>query len=340
MGVGGGEEEDRTPDLRIANATLSQLSYPPTRASQYSTSFSAAKRPPATMPDRTDPAWLDAQYDARSAIPDAAAVFERWVASSRAARDGSPAAQLDVPYGDGLLETLDVFPATASPAAGAGAPVLVFIHGGYWRSRDKSEFAFIAPAFNAAGAAVVLPNYALCPAVTVEQIALQTAAAVAWTLRNASRFGGDPVRVVVAGHSAGGHLVAMLLSCRWRDLGPDLPARPLAGGLAISGLFDLEPLRHTRFLQPDLRLTPASVARLSPAFFPRPRSGAPLYAVAGGDESDEFVRQTRLIREAWGPTSVPVCETVPCANHLTVLHGLADPGGRLHDLALRLLGLR
>jgi arylformamidase len=80
------------------------------------------------------------------------------------------------------------------------------------------------------------------------------------------------------------------------------------------------------------------VRRLSPAFFPRPRR--PLYAVVGGDESDEFMRQNQLIRDQWGPTAVPVCETLVGHHHFNVLHNLADPAGRLHDLALRLLGLR
>lgn len=289
------------------------------------------------MQRRHDPAWLDAQYNARAAIPDHAAIFERWVAASALARQGGPA-HLDLRYGDGEGETLDVFPAAA--AAGAGpAPVLVFIHGGYWRSRDKSEFSFIAPSFNAEGAMVVMPNYALAPAVSVEHITLQMTRALAWVWRHAADFGGDPARIAVAGHSAGGHLAAMLLSCRWKLVADDLPAQVPAGGLSISGLFDLEPLRHTGFLQPDLKLTPTSVARLSPAFFPRPRN-APLYSVAGGDESEEFVRQARLIRDVWGPTAVPVCETISGANHLTVLTGLADPGARLHELALRLLGLR
>lgn len=287
------------------------------------------------MQRRSDPAWLDAQYNARASIPDHAAIFERWMAASAVAREGS-AAHLDLRYGAGDGETLDVFPAATGSAP---APVLVFVHGGYWRSRDKSEFSFIAPSFNAEGAMVVMPNYALAPAVTVEHITLQTTRALAWTWRNAARFGGDPGRIAVVGHSAGGHLVAMMLSCRWKQVGEDLPAQLLCGGLSISGLFDLEPLRHTTFLQPDLRLTPASVARLSPAFFPRPRS-APLYSVAGGDESAEFIRQARLIRDVWGPTAVPVCETVSGANHLTVLTGLADPAGRLHELALRLLGMR
>jgi arylformamidase len=162
---------------------------------------------------------------------------------------------------------------------------------------------------------------------------------VQWVHGHAAEFGGDASRIALAGHSAGGHLAAMLLSCRWKEVASDLPARPVTGALSISGLYDLEPLRHTPFLKADLRLTPASVARLSPAFFPRPK-GPKLYAAVGLDESDEFLRQNRLIRDVWGPTAVPACETVPGANHFTVLSGLADPAGRLHELALRLLGLR
>jgi hypothetical protein len=131
----------------------------------------------------------------------------------------------------------------------------------------------------------------------------------------------------------------MLLTCRWKDLDADLPAQPLAGALAISGLYDLEPLRHTPCVMNDLRLTPTSVARLSPAFFPRPKGGK-LFAVVGLEESDEFLRQNALIRDVWGPTAVPVCETLPGANHFNVLNPLADPASRLHALALRLLGLR
>jgi arylformamidase len=117
-----------------------------------------------------------------------------------------------------------------------------------------------------------------------------------------------------------------------------LPVQLVSGALAISGVFDLEPLRLAPFLKDDIRLTPASVRRLSPAFFPRPRK--PLMTAVGGDESAEFKRQAALIRDQWGPTSVPVCETIPNTNHFTILHNLADPNGRLHRHALALLGLR
>ncbi len=287
------------------------------------------------MKARHDPAWLDAQYNNRARVPDHPAVLERWAqASALARRESQP--QLDVAYGSGAGEKLDIFP-PGQPVAG-GAPVLVFIHGGYWRSLDKAEHAFVAPAFNAQGALVVLPNYALCPAVSIEHIALQMAAMLAWVWRNVARYGGDPSRIALVGHSAGGHLATMLLCCRWKDVAADLPVQPVSGALSISGLYDLEPLRHTPFIQGDLKLTPNSVARLSPAFFTRPK-GPKLYAAVGLDESDEFLRQNRLIRDVWGPTAVPVCETIPGANHFTVLNGLADPAGRLHELALRLLGL-
>jgi arylformamidase len=286
------------------------------------------------MRQRFDPAWLDAQYNNRARVADHAQVLSSWAQASALARSGAQAAQLDVAYGSAAGETLDIFPAPQK-----GAPVLVFIHGGYWRSLDKSDHSFVAPSFNANGASVVLPNYALCPAVGVEHIALQMARALAWVWRHASSWGADPSRIALVGHSAGGHLATLLLSCRWKEVGDDLPLQPVSGALSISGLYDMEPLRHTPMLQSDLRLTPASVARLSPAFFPRPK-GAKLYAAVGLDESDEFLRQNRLIRDVWGPTAVPVCETVPGANHFTVLNRLADPASRLHELALRLLGLR
>jgi len=279
-----------------------------------------------------DPAWAEAQYNNRARIADHAQIFARWAEASAMARAGS-AAQLDLPYGPGAGETLDVFTARAP-----SAPVLVFVHGGYWRSLDKSDHSFVAPSFVADGAMVVVPNYALAPAVTVEHITLQVARAVAWAWRHAAEFGGDPSRIVVAGHSAGGHAAAMLLSCRWPELAEDLPRGLLTKAMSISGLYDLEPLRHAAFIQTDLQLSPASVKRLSPAFFPRPRGT--LYAVAGADETDEFVRQNRLIRDCWGPSTVPVCETIPGKNHLTVLESLVDPAGRAHDLTLRLLGLR
>ena len=288
----------------------------------------------ATAPraSRLEPRWLDAEYDQRARHPEHAQIGARWqTASSLVQRIESW--RRDVRYGAGEGEVLDVYP---SPQA--DAPVLVFIHGGYWRASDKALHAFIAPSFTADGALVIVPNYAPCPAVGIEHVALQMTRCLAWVHRNAAIYGGDPSRIVVVGHSAGAHLAAMMLSCRWKDVDASLPAQLLAGAMAISGVYDLEPLRHAPFLKQDVRLTPASVKRLSPAFFPRPRK--PLHTTVGGQESAEFKRQAALIRDQWGPTSVPVCETIPSANHFDILHNLADPNGRLHRHALALLGLR
>jgi len=280
---------------------------------------------------RLDPAWLDAQYNNRARIAEHAQIFERWSNASALAREQSDCA-LDLPYGSGPNETLDVF-RTDRP----DAPVFVFIHGGYWRAMDKRDLSFVAPALVDGGALVVVPNYALCPAVTIEQITLQLVQALAWTYRHAREHGGDPRRIVVGGHSAGGHLAAMMLSCQWKRVARDLPADLVNSALSISGLFELEPIRHTPFLAPDLRLTAESAKRLSPALMPAPQGT--LAALVGGDESEEFLRQNSLIRQAWGEAAVPVCEAIPGTNHLNVLHDLADAGSRLHRVARGLLGL-
>lgn len=284
-------------------------------------------------PASLDPAWLDRQYNNRARIPEHPELFARWAAESEVTRRELNCL-LDLPYGDGPKETLDVFPSARTN--GHAAPVLVFIHGGYWRSLDKSDHSFLAPGFVKRGAMVVVPNYALAPSVTIEAIALQMVKALAWTWRHAHAHGGDPRRIVVAGHSAGGHLAAMLLTCAWRKVARDLPADLVRRALAISGLYELEPVRRTPFLKADLRLTAAAVARLSPVRVPAPPRRT-LYAAAGALESEEFLRHNALIQAAWGPAAVPVCETLAGCNHLDVLHALADPAGALHARAWELL---
>lgn len=272
---------------------------------------------------QADPAWLELQYDNRRRVPAFAQHIDRWRNNSAHARQ-TLSGQLDLPFLDGSALALDVFPSSRP-----NAPVLVFIHGGYWRTLDKSDFSFVAAPFVAAGAMVVVPNYELCPAVTIDTIALQMAGALAWVHRHAARFGGNAANPVVVGHSAGGHLAAMLLACDGRRLAPDLPMRLTQRALSISGLYELAPIAATPSLQADLRLTPRVIARVSPAAFAAP-THACLHTVVGALESDEFLRHNRLIRERWGAGVVPVCEEIAGRDHFTVLDELVDPQTPVH----------
>lgn len=280
-------------------------------------------------------AWHNSMYNNRALVPNFADHFSSWVEGSQAART-QLACQLDLAYGEGPNETLDIFPAKKP-----NAPVIVFIHGGYWRSLDKSDHSFVAPAMHDMGACVVVVNYALCPGtptepITIPDIALQMTHALAWVWKHIAKYGGNPQNVVVAGHSAGGHLAAMLLACDWKAVDPSIPTHWIQKALSISGLYDLTPLRKTPFLQESLQLTAAHAKMASPALWPRPKKGI-LYTVAGGDESQEFLRHNRLIHQTWGPKTVPVCEALPGLNHFSIVSDLTKKGARLNALLKQLL---
>ncbi len=277
-----------------------------------------------------DPTWLDSMYNNRTLVPDYASYFERWIETSNAARSSQPCT-LDVAYGKATGEKLDIFPTDAQ-----NAPVVVFIHGGYWRSLDKSDHSFVAPAFTKQGACVAVVNYDLCPALTIPEITMQMVRALVWVYRNIAQHDGNPKRITVIGHSAGGHLAAMLLACLWKAYAADLPADLVKNALSISGLYDLEPLRHAPNVKDSLKLTPAQVRIASPALLPAPRKGV-LYSVAGGIESAEFLRHNQLIQKAWGKKTVPVCEELPGLHHFSVVDALVEPGHRLSQLAHQLV---
>ena len=282
----------------------------------------------------TDPAWLDSMYNNRMLVPDYASYFDKWAQDSQAVRSSQPC-MLDVAYGKAGGEKLDIF-TTPITNRSKIAPVVVFIHGGYWRSLDKADHSFVAPAFTKEGVCVVVPNYDLCPAVTIPEIAMQMVRSLDWVYRNIAQYAGDAKRITVVGHSAGGHLAAMMLACVWKTYAADLPADLVKNALSISGLYDLEPLRHAPNVKDSLKLTPAQVVKASPFLLPAPRNGV-LYSVAGGDESAEFLRHNELIQQSWGKKTVPVCEALPGLHHFSVLDALVNPTHRLHQLAQQLI---
>lgn len=278
--------------------------------------------------DRSKAGFLERQYNNRLSIPNAADYNTRALRGSEEARR-TLRCSLDVPYGRSSRERLDVFFGKGS----APRPLLIFVHGGYWRSRDKSEFSFVAKPFVDAGVTVVLPTYDLAPSVTVARIVEQTFAAFAFVHRNAHEFGIDPSYMHVAGHSAGAHLAVMLLAKGSNVIAQDTSAPAIRGVFGVSGIYDLMPLLETSFNR-DIRLDPDAARAASPINCD-PVAGVPVYTAVGALESDEFKRQATALRDAW-----PGCHAghieVPGCHHLSVLEALADSHSLLFQ---RVLGM-
>ena len=268
-------------------------------------------------------------YNNRAAVADHAQWFARWAAMSAAAF-ASERVLRDLRYGPAPKETLDLF----LPRAPARATFL-FLHGGYWRSLDKADHAFVAPPLTAQGIAVAVANYDLCPGVSIAAIVEETARAVAWLAREGRANGAGADRIVVGGHSAGGHLAAMMLARDWRADG--FASCPIAAGLSLSGVHDLRPL--VRFSgNVDFKLDDAEAARLSPALM-RPTTNAPLAIAVGGAETGEFLRQAQLMWDAWPlnrPAGTAGPLVLPGKHHFDVVAEHADPGSALTRTTLAL----
>jgi arylformamidase len=273
--------------------------------------------------------YYSQQYNARASIPDHPYVFTRWAKDSAHVRR-THAALLDLPYGASSGERLDFFPAPRE-----GVPLLVFIHGGWWRSLDKSDFSFIVPGFVRAGFNVALTNYTLAPAATIDEIVQQQLRALAWLYRHAEQYEFDRRRIVVAGHSAGAHLSAMMLAALWPTLAEDLPADLVKAGILMSGIYDLEPVQHADFVNTDLKLNEENIGRLSPALMP-PAHAAPIITAVGGLESDEFKRQTALLAKTWRANHRGDI-ALPDSNHMTICDAFAAPGHPLFDASVKLI---
>lgn len=275
---------------------------------------------------KLEPRWVEREYNNRELVPEHPQFFARWERDSQFVRDTLPG-RLDLPYGPHERHHIDLFPAKGSDR------LLVFIHGGYWRGLDKRMFAWLAPAWVAEGVSVALVNYRLCPAVRIADIVDDAIAAVNWIGANAAVHGAGAGRIVLAGHSAGGHLVGAVFAAARERFAFDT-AR-VAGGIPISGVFDFSPLPLFSG-NSDLRLDAAS-ARALDLHDRQPAIPAPLVVAVGGAESSDFIRQSRLIADRWS-TQVRSLHVLPGLHHFSVLEALAERGQPLHAATLALFG--
>jgi arylformamidase len=267
------------------------------------------------------------EYDNRGRVPEHPEIFARWQREAAAFREAAPDADLSNPYGPSPRQTFDMFPAKDDDSS---TPLALFIHGGWWRSLEPAMFSQMAAGPNAKGVTVAIAGYDFCPQVTIATIIEQMRTACLWLWRKQRK------RIMVYGHSAGGHLAACMLAQEWKAFSSDAPADLVPCAYAISGVFDLAPLVNISVNQ-DLRLDAAEAQRVSPLNWRVP-AGRALDAVVGALESSEFLRQSDSIAEIWRQSMVQTrYEEVAGANHFTIVDPLSQAGSamtrRVSDLA-------
>ena len=260
----------------------------------------------------------EAEYNNRARVPEHGEIMRGWTRDAAAWRNDSNGARLDIAYGDTPRQALDIF----KPRKEKPGPIALFIHGGYWQALGRESFSHMARGPNAHGITVAVASYDLCPNVTVNEIVGQMRTCCLYLWQTYKR------RIVVYGHSAGGHLTAALLATHWEELDPSVPPMLVSGGLAVSGLFDLIPLCYTS-VNDKLRMTEEEAESASPIYWSAP-SGLKLIAAVGGAESSEYHRQTHDLAHAWHEDGLAVIPLeLEGENHFTVIAGLAYPDSLL-----------
>lgn len=264
---------------------------------------------------------IDLEYNLSLTVPNSKKWVE-WYKQKSAITRQTLDCILDIRYGSSEDETVDIFPAKEQ-----GAPVLVYIHGGYWFSGSSKDYSFVANGFVSQGFTVVVMNYSLCPKVSISEITRQSRTLIAWLYKEASTFNADPSRIFVSGHSAGGHQVGMLLAEEWQSA-YGLPDTIIKGGISISGLFDLHPFCYS-YLQSKLLLTQETILQQSP-YLHIPDSGAPLLITYGEEETEEFHRQSTDYLQAWRNNGLQGELLIQeRRHHFSAIEGLNDPNSTL-----------
>lgn len=255
-----------------------------------------------------------------------------WMDRSEKARK-SLDCKLDIRYGDGDNQKLDVFSCGDTTAA-----TLVYFHGGYWQRGDKSIYSFLAVPFVAAGVNVIVAGYDLCPSVTITQISEQSREAVACVYRRAEEFGINKERITVMGHSAGGHITQMMMGTDWSQYADDLPKNLVFAGIPVSPLSLLEPVRLTVGLNTGIRMDEAEAEAESPMLNHHPVTNAAQMVVVGGAETDEFHRQAQMYHDAFKTAERSMeLYIVPDVDHFDELNVLADPASPFFKKTIALM---
>ena len=275
---------------------------------------------------------LAAEYNNRGKVPEYENIAADWLRRSREFTDKHPNSRIDLKYGEADRMTFDLFlPEQEKP------PLHIFIHGGYWQWNEKESYAFLAEPFVEAGVALATLEYSLCPNVTFETIVEQIRGAILHITANSEELGVDGSRILLSGHSAGGHLTATVLTTDWQKFSPNGKS-PVMACMPISGIYDLEPIRHTP-IGDALGLDDPRARSMSPMFSP-PRIDAPTTITLGALEGREFHRQAEEfaanIRRHGA--DVEILSVANC-NHFTILEEFVTEDGSLFKKALELLAI-
>ncbi len=276
---------------------------------------------------------LDQEYDNRGKVKDYQSYLDTYTQASAEARQ-TLACQCDIAYGDATGEHLDIFQPADSNRTGTA---MIFVHGGYWRALSKNEHSFVAQGLTAHGVTTVVIDYDLMPAVRMDELVRQCRAAVAWTFEHAAELGVDRKKIYVSGHSAGGHLTAMVAATDWQAFA-GLPSDTVKACCGLSGLYDLEPIRLC-FLNDDLAMDESEAARNSP-MATMPTSAPPMLALVGSDEGPEYLRQSNGLAAAWSKGGHD-CEAqmLDGLNHFSIAHQMANPESQVTKILLKQMGL-
>lgn len=276
---------------------------------------------------------LDAQYNNRNKVDDYGEYLARYIRRSGQTRDELPV-HLSIPYGEAGVEVVDIYYTGRQPEPGDRLPIHVYFHGGYWQALSKDEFGFVANATRGQDAICVVVNYGLVPDIDMDELVAQCRRSLVWLWHHAAAYGGDPERISISGHSAGGHLVAMMTATDWTALDAACPPDLVKTGLAISGLMDLEPIRLC-YLNEVLGLDRDTARRNSPAVLEN-LSGATLSCVFGDLEGEEYRRQSESLAARWRDTTARAMKD---HDHFSIVMQLDDPESELSGKLQQLMGL-